>query len=368
MAVDAKELVQRNKILIVCYVIALIPVILWFVFVGGGVKDGVSRSKNIEERSFTQVKNELNQKKNALNKLVADIDKMRRGATDNPVYTPQHITAFKTRNTALDSQYKDMIDLIVSRDKPLERWFDRYKEYETKTGPNDVPPPGNFDSTLKEEIAKLTDSYKDLVFNPLDQTKTCLLWQETVGNGNQRVLMKRYWVQESLISALKHGGAINLLEAITFAQPPLIPSGPNDKKPLIVPITIHSCFLASFRDVPRIMHEVLAQDIVFRVTKLHCELEKFGYSRGEPDGFAPGTRFQVNTDPKPVFEQAIYTGVLVDKTKYSWEQEDKVFLPEPKIRVTLDVEALDFDTDQLAPPAAPVAPGAPGAPAPPGNP
>ncbi|MEZ0228257.1 MAG: hypothetical protein ACAI25_06505, partial [Planctomycetota bacterium] len=77
MALDPKQLIQKNLPLVVCYVVAVVPIALWVVIVVNGVQGGA-------KDSYRAAANQLKQKKNELTKLENDIKQ-----DPATVYTPE---------------------------------------------------------------------------------------------------------------------------------------------------------------------------------------------------------------------------------------------------------------------------------------
>ena len=337
MALDPKQVIARNKALVVVYAIAIVPIPLWFVFVAGGVQGGA-------RDSYKAAANTLRTKKSVLDGFAARIDKMRKSPNaPDPVFTQGYIDGLKEQAGKIEAQNTAMIDLVRAADKPLDKWFPQLS-WDEKQG---EPPSAAFESRFKEELRNMA-SGKDLGEFVTDPAlRASLLWgeKETVGT-NQRELQKKFWIQERVVKALKSGGAERLYSPVEF-PPVAAPSGgtgPNAPPPKPTrAIPIKATALASFRDVPKILREVLAQDIVFKLVKIHTELHEFSVVN-------PKFGVRVNPEPKPLYESSVIQGTLPEGGTPP-SDEEQVF-PEPKIRVTLELEAVDFDMDVIAPPAA----------------
>src|SRR5688572_854588 len=111
MALDPKQVIQKNIPLVVCYVVAIVPIILWVVVVVNGVQGGA-------KDSYRAIANQLRQKKNELSKIENEIKQ-----DPSLVYTPEHKKKFIERNVELDNQYNSMIKLVGDRDNALEKWL-----------------------------------------------------------------------------------------------------------------------------------------------------------------------------------------------------------------------------------------------------
>ena len=98
------------------------------------------------------------------------------------------------------------------------------------------------------------------------------------------------------------------------------------------------------------------------MTKLHIELLPFSITKTDKDGFElPGVK--INTEsPKGLYDRQIYEGKLLSADKAP--TDDEMILPEPRLKVSVEIEALDFDTDAIKAAANPVAEAAPATPPP----
>ena len=265
MAVDAKAVLQQNKLLIGLYVVAIVPIVLWVVLVMNGVEGDMA---NKTPPSYEKALQQLNQKKSALNGYIARIADMKKKVNAkqplvNPVYTPKYTAEYQKRNEELKKQFEDMSNLINARDKQLEEWFNDPKIQEQVKAKGE-PTSSDFDSVFKQEIARLQRDYADLVFDSSPINKTCFLWQETTTPTNVHPMQKKFWIQERILMALKKAGAEQLLDKIDFT----VTSAPtfSDKGPhFMTPIPARMVFKATFRDLPKIVRELLSQDILVPV-------------------------------------------------------------------------------------------------------
>jgi hypothetical protein len=338
MAVDPKELLARNKVMVIFYVLALVPVILWVVLVLGGVQGD-------KRNGFEGEKAKLKAAKNQLETLSKAIE------TDpNSVYTERHTANYNDRNAKLADQFKGIVTMLDTKDAALEKWFDPGWD-KTKD-----PPENDFQARLNTELGTQKDTYKNMVVDP-GPNQTSYLWQEPVVKGNQRALQKKFWVQAAILKALKDGGAERLLATVEF--PPIVPGPPPapNAPPKVVytaPIPARVIVSASFRDIPKIVRELLAQDIVLKVTRIKAELLPFSITNKD-------LNLYVNPEPHPIYSDTTYTA-----SQGTPDADQEKVLPEPKIKLTLEVEAVDIDMDQIhkldEPPPAPAAPVDPGPP------
>jgi hypothetical protein len=344
MALDPKTVLLQNKILIGLYVVALVPVVLWFMLVADGVEGGASPAKG-PVTSYDGAYSRLRQVQNSLKSYKTQMKTMRderdgNKPFSNPLYTNKFTEAYSKQNQELDAQNKLMAKLITDSDAPLEKWFSDPKITEQVNAGKD-PSPGDFDAVFQSEIGRLTKEYADLVVDP-GPTKTSYLWKESVAPGTQRTVQKKFWVQERILMALKKGGAQQLLDRIDLGT-----TAPADKtaKALVAPIPAKFIFKASFRDLPNVIRELLVRDIVFRVNKVHTELLPFGFTRKESEGFDKEQPLKVNAETnKSLYDRTIYSGTIVNTKLFTTEE---AILPEPALRVSVEVEALDFDTDAI---------------------
>ncbi len=344
MAVDPKQVLQRNVPLIVCYVAAIVPVVLWFVLVESGLKGG-------KQDSYSYWAGQFKSKKGALDTITKTIDKTK----DSPnalerFATPDLKKKLEDRTTELNAQSSSMIKLIGDRDLALERWLATVGEL----GPGKLPLAAEFQTKLTTAIDELKKEYADLVIDPV--AKTVYVSFDPVAEGNQKKIQKEFWVVQNILKALKKAGTasttdlvpIRLLAPIDFGMGAGV--APPDKGkigPLTVGIPAKFVVLMSMRDISKVARELLAQDIVFRLKSLHTELFPFTVTR-------PELGLTVNLpDGKVLYEQAIYNGTQDQGKKLD---DEELIFPEPKIKVSWEVEAVDFDMDAINPSTTPTTP------------
>lgn len=339
MALDPKQVIQKNIVLVVCYVVAVVPVILWVLLVVNGVQGGATGS-------YKAVANQLRSKKNELEKMKKEIE-----ADPALVFTPEHKKKFLERNEELNRQYDGMIKLVADRDNALEKWLNTLGDV-----PKDKPPGTNtMQTALNTAMDILRKDYKDIAEDS-GPSKTSFLQLETVAEGQQKKLQKQYWILARLLEALKKGGTpspadpvpVRLLSTVEFGQIQVASSAPGPggaapPKPLMTAIPVKIVATMTFRDIPKVCRELLAQDIVFRLKSLHTELLPFSIAK-------PDVGVMVNADPKPLYESTIYNATLANADKKPADEE--LWFPEPKLKVTIELDAIDLDMEAIIPPAA----------------
>jgi len=343
MALDPKQILQRNIPLVVCYVLTVVPLVLWFVLVASGVEGGSKASYKAESAQLRAKK--------------AQLETISKSITTDPsqVYTPDHLKKLIERNKEIEAQNNKMKDLLRERDTALEKWLPSVGDI----GKDKLPPPTDFQSKLTTAIDGLKKEYVDIAIDP-SPTKTSYIVFDLVVEGNQKKIQKQFWVVEKILKALKQGGTITpndpvpvrLLAPIEFG--PVVDTHPSggtgtDKpKPLTAPIPVKLIAQMSMRDVSKVVRELLAQDIVFKLKSLHTELLPFGPITPKDLG-SP-----INADPKPIYELTIYNGTLGLGMN---PVDDELIFPEPKLKVTIEIEAVDFDMNNIDPQPAAPAPG-----------
>ncbi len=339
MALDPKQVIQKNIPLVVCYVVAIVPIVLWVVIVVNGVQGGGTGS-------YKAASNALRNKKSELSKIEGDIK-----ADPSTVYTPEHKKKFEERNRELDAQYNSMIKLVQDRDNALEKWMPALGDLQK----DKVPPTTQMQSVLNTAMDALRKDYKDIAEDP-GPAHTSYLQLEMVADGQQKKLQKQYWILTKILEALKKGGTssstdtapVRLLSTVEF--PPVSawtpPGGPTPAaKPLMTAIPVKLTALMTFRDIPKVCRELLAQEVVFRLKAVHTEM--FAFSIAKPE-----VAVMVNPDAKVLYESTIYNATLPSQDKMPSDEEQ--WFPEPKLKVTIELEAIDFDMEGIVP--APVAP------------
>ena len=353
LALDPKKLAKKNVGLIAIYVAALVPIGLWFVLIAGGVKGGRGKGgapsdPKWQPTSFAEANAALKGVKSSVDGLFGKIDKIRKSAsadTTEPVFTAKHEIAFTTRNRDLESQVKQMGGLLGERDRVLESWFDKWKDLEAKK----EPPHGDFMDTFKGEVERLGQENPKLTgWDPA--TKKSQLYSELPPNssGAIRIWQKRFWIESELVAALKATGEARLGMPIVFPAGATTPQAPGAKKPYEM-IPVGFGVVMPFRDVPKLVREVLARTIAFRLVRLHVEQMELGgpgsaYDRSKE--FPGPPPFRVNETPKKYFDRFTYEAFFENEGQLPVDAaaEEKL-VPEPPVKLEVLLDAYDFDMD-----------------------
>src|SRR5204863_9412382 len=154
-----------------CYVVAIVPVVLWVLLVVNGVQGGTTGS-------YRSVATQLRAKKNELQKIEKEIQQ-----EPASVFTPEHQKKFAERNKEYDNQYNAMIKLVQDRDTALEKWLPALGEV-----PKDkLPSTNEMQSKLNTAMDALRKDFKNIAEDP-GPTHTSFLQLELVAEGQQRKL------------------------------------------------------------------------------------------------------------------------------------------------------------------------------------
>lgn len=335
---DTKQILASNKPLLGVYALALVPLPLYFVLVAPKKGDpdsprAVAAGEN-EKTSYGGAVRKLagyQSKIDSLSKRIKNQD------AEQPVYTKDHIEFFKRRREAYQAQVGEMQRFLWELDQKLERWFPEFQE---KVQPGKEPDRNDYTTHYTNNaIPKLRDRFADLVNTPAG-----LMLFDTPPPANQlRTYQKRYWIQEACLDALKTAGAGPLLARFEFP----VEVATEGKPYKLIPARFS--FTCSFRNVAKVVRELVAREIPMRVTQLEVEKTDFG-GPGSPYD-QPAIKLQVPRDI--VFRQDAYTGQLDDAADFKGEERLEEYLPEPPVKVSITVEVLDFDVTEPAPPPPP---------------
>jgi hypothetical protein len=327
-AVDPKELLLRNKVLVIAYVLAIVPIVLWFVLVEGGVKG-----------EYKKATGQLAKNANAAKGMAK---KIKDPAAVPPVYTPADVEAFKDRQAKYAAELTNLVSVVEGADASLERWFDAFKD--------GAPSTADYVTEYNKQVGLIAEKYKpvltgangeDYIYNDLP-----------TGDALQRY-QKRFWIQQAVLEGLTQAQAGNAGAPIRLAQKIEFPAavgeaqGPVEKIPARVTVT------CPFPRIPLIVRELLARDIPMRIASMRVDKDTFTYDASDP-------RFKHFADAKPrlrvdgteyVFQQDAYTATLTATEQYKGQEH---WVPEPPVRLELMVETFDINKAKLpAPPAAP---------------
>jgi hypothetical protein len=332
-SLDPKELIQRNIPLIVIYVIALLPLPLWFVLVEGGIKSG-------KKDSVEHALKKLRSKQSTIQKFEKRVNK--KGAGGDIVFTPQYVEQYKSLSKELTGQIQKLEDLIRERDAELEKWFEDAQFSSLK--PNQVPDHADYTQYWKSKaIPQLLETYKELVDSGAEDSDP-FLYTTAPARDRMRRDQKRFWAQKYILEGIKRGAkhkimlvetpvAARLLSAMQFVNTAVDARQKDKPKPLVGTFRATTEFLCSFRDVGTIVREILAQPIPMQILTL--EVNKHGFRIEQGTLTVDGS--------EKVFLEDNFRVKLKDFSEFKGEKKLEEYIPEPAVRVLLEVEILDFD-------------------------
>jgi hypothetical protein len=173
--------------------------------------------------------------------------------------------------------------------------------------------------------------------------------------------MKKFTIQKELIEAVKAVPDAWVGTQILFSMQPGAaggaPPAPGQPAATKTPYTLFPVtfgVVLSFRDVPKLVREILARPIVFRITKIDVELREFSYDRSQAFPGPPPCRIN-DTGAKKYFDQ-FYYGIVFPRNAANQvpanDAAEEDFIPEPPVKVEIAVDAFDFDMNVIDPPAA----------------
>jgi hypothetical protein len=333
-AVDPKEILLRNKVLLGAYVLALVPIGLYFAVIDGGAKG-----------EFQKKVGELQSAASAAKGMATNITN---GSTENPVFTEADVETLKKRKEAYEAEYRSLVDLVNNSGGELETWFEAF----AKTPPGQNPNTADYLTEWSKQCGLIGEKYKAICAGPTGET---LIYNEQPAGNELRRFQKRFWVQEAILEALTQaqegnpGLPLRMQQKLDFPQAaPASPSEENIQKPYD-PIPARITIVCPFPRVPIVVQKLLSQKIPMRVTSVRVDKEPFSYEGTDP-------RFAHYDKTKPRFgvdgREYVFQGDTFPVTLTATEHygnQDK-WLPEPRVKVELMIEAYDFN--KIEPPAA----------------
>src|SRR5690606_17631580 len=136
-AIDPKELLLRNKVMVGAYVAAIVPVVLWFVVV-----DGV-------KGEYQAATNKLRSSASAAKSMAKNIGSENQ---EDKVFTDADVQTLKDRRTLYTAELHKLVGLVNDADVELEKWFAAFGD---KT-----PTPADYITEWNKQIGLLTEKYK----------------------------------------------------------------------------------------------------------------------------------------------------------------------------------------------------------------
>lgn len=306
---NPKDLILQNKGLVIVYVIALVPLIAYFVVIGG-MKDATAQKLNALQRNSKTLE--------GFARRVDNPD------PSNPVYTNKDIERLTERQAKYQAEVDSLGSVVEARDKPLERKFEKFAGKE-KIDTDD------FNAELRVRLANLAseERFKALVTDPDNEDRLFTNQEKAENPAGIATIQKRYWIQEALLEALKKGGALRLASEVEFLP------APTEQEPAYKRVPVRLSFYAQGKDIPFVVREVLARNISFRVVRMKVEKAAWRIRHD----FNP--QFEIQLDGL-VFEKPVYEVELEDHESFGdWKR----WVPEPPLKIELEIEAFDFNNE-----------------------
>lgn len=325
-AVDPKELLLRNKVLVGAYVAAIVPVVLWFVVV-----DGV-------KGEYQAATNKLKSSAKAAKDMADDL---KSEDPERKVYTEADVQTLKDRQALYTAELQKLVGVVNDADVELEKWFAAF------TGK--TPTAADYITEWGKQVGLLTEKYKAVATGP---DGTVHVYNDPPTGDALQQYQKRFWIQEAILEALHQakaasGGAnIRLAQKLDFPPPPAGDAG------AVLRIPARVTLVCPFPSLPLVVRELLARKIPMRVAALRVAKEPFSYEATDP-------RFAHYAEAKPrfavdgreyVFQQNAYTATLTSKDANTKQEH---WIPEPAVRIELLVETYDINKAALPKPPAP---------------
>lgn len=346
-AVDPKQLLVDNKVLVAVYLVALAPIPLWFVLVAGGVR-GDPGSMSGAEGSFGAAKRKLTDSKRLADSMAGKIGS---NDPDNQLYTETDIERLRARRELYEKEVVALRTLVTGADVELEKWLDVDSTRGLKEGQN--PKNSEFTSDWNKEIVKLRETYKKFKDDKgvehwerdvaTSDTGEDLIYSEAPAGGQERMGQKRYWVQLAVLEALASSNlkakdphlAAKLAGRIDFVAPTAVATEESYE-----PIKARVLVKTPFTRIPVVIRELLAQKILIRVTTVRVDSQApFMIEHSQPKlQINGGEGYFLQSSYYAKIDAAAGTGAM----KTEELRDDARWIWEPPVVVELGLEIYDF--------------------------
>lgn len=333
--VDPKEILVRNKALVGAYVLALVPIGLYFPLVANGVKGAPN-----DPQSFMGKANTLGR---SSRKATDFADRIENPTPDAMVYTERHVAALEEQGKLYAQELRALGELVRERDAKLERWFEDPKFSKLEPGEE---APTSFGAEFRTywanvAIPKLVERYRAIVLPAGAPAERPYLYDREPGDNELRKSQKIYWIQEAILEAIQTATDPKQASDPATAPPPATLVGPpqfnelrGEEGSLYDVIEVRLELSCSFRHLPRLVRELLAREISMEVTKLEVRKAPFRIERPELGLLVDGMG--------ETFTEDQYTATLPEGTKFLGEDKLESYIPEPHVRVGLTLAVFDF--------------------------
>lgn len=336
--IDPKELILNNKTLVATYVVALVPVVLYFLWIGE-LETQVDR----ERSALVSATRDLEDLQERIENMSAPADQ--RLPDLQPVRTEKDKAKLATRKGLYETALKDLRELVQSQDEVLERWFPKFADKGVAF--DDAPAPTEYRAEWQDQIKILEQEEFPKLSRDPDGASMLFTAEPDRDPGNMRAYQKRFWIQRSILEALKDAGVEQLASRFDFSAS----QAAADEDAPFVTIPVRFGVLCRFTDLPIVTRELLRREVPMRILSVEVVKHPFIYEDDDP-----ARSFRVEGD-QCVFFDVAYAAKLENDDQFGSIEE---WLPEPHVKIDFRVEAYDFKAIEQPAAADPNAPPSPG--------
>lgn len=353
-AIDPKQVILNNKVLVGIYVAALLPIPLWFVLVANGVRGDAERGAG-PPGSYGDAKRQLNEAKSLAGGMADKI-----GNPDDPLFTQTDVERLEKRKQMMEKQLDELRKIVKNADASLEAWFEAFSGL--KDG--QTPAKAEYDTEWNKQVTKLKEEFKPVLTTDTGEN---LAYADLPPGGAEqlRVWQKRYWIQEAILQALtdvNKAGAphekVRLQARMDFgAGGPKLGDlnlgGADDQKgppPPYDPIDVRLAVRGPLSRLPIVVRELLARKIPLRVKSIRYE---------NPAGFSmehQKPRLSIDGKEGYFVQETYFAKVDIEEAKGLDLNDQARWIWEPPVVVELQLEVYDFRKEATEPPAPPAEP------------
>lgn len=351
-AIEPKQVILNNKVLVGIYVAALLPIPLWFVLVANGVRGDPVAGRG-PPGSYGDTKRQLNEAKQLAETMAGKI-----GNPEDPLYTQNDVERLEKRKKMMETQLDELRKIVKNADLSLEAWFEAFASLKGAT-----PAKAEYDTEWNKQITKLKDQYKAVLTT--DTGENLAYTDLPPGGADQlRTWQKRYWIQEAILEALVDtnksasgpASQVRLQSRMDFgaAGPKFgeFVAGPEDKgpPPPYDPIDVRLSVRGPLSRLPIVIRELLARKIPLRVKSIRYD---------NPTAFAMDhqkPRLSIDGKEGYFVQDTYFAKVDVEEAKGLDLNDQTRWVWEPPVVVELQLEVYDFRKEATEPPAPPPAP------------
>lgn len=332
MALDPKQVLLENKALTICYVLALVAIIVQFTVVGplgSGKETDRKKRRLIAQGKGKYYQDSVKQVKSIDSSLRTLVGRVGKG----DLLTTADKQVWDEHKVKLKAQLDELSKIYEKQDQVLEKWFEGldFKKMGSKDPGGTEPDAGGFEEEYKSRFTKLQKKYADIAAT---ESGSILQPAAKTGSNTEEMIetQKIFWFKKALLEAMKKSKVEKLTSKILMSPKDLPSAAKKGYRVFDCSFTVKT----QFRNIPLLMKAILDSELTFKVTGVSIRRPDFKLIKTKPGNLSVNSTAERKFYDKGVYKASFPEGI----TEFKGSEED--LIPEPSVFVEVFAQGLDF--------------------------